>query len=146
MDANSSSRHPELVSGSITSAAPGQRRKAQLTSQVPPSWVAFFDQIDLPSPAPILDLLLTKDRLVHGAEHLEMDEHVDVVSLGKALKRAVPMLSNSRHQVGRHTGIDRPTITAGHKVGARLEDALHSAQCALRWTLKQVQGDDKAVV
>ena len=135
-------RHPELVSGSITNTVPRQWRKAKFTSQVPPSGVAFFDQVDLPLSSPVLDLLFSSDGLAHGAKHFEMDKQVDVVSLGKAPKDSVPMLRNPRYEVRRHASVDRPAITVRHEVCARFDEALHIAQCAVRWTLKQVQGDE----
>ena len=141
----SHSRHPELVSGSIASAELGKPRKPQFTSKVPPSGVAFRGQIDLPLPSPVFDLLFTGDSLVHRAKHLKMDEQVGVLPLGKAVESSVPMLSNAGYQVGCNTCIDRPPITASHEVNARLDDALHTAQCAVRWTLKQVQGDERVV-
>jgi len=141
-----SNRHPELVSGSIISATSRQGRKAQTTSQIPPSSVAFFDQIDLPLPSPVLDLLFTHDRLVHGVEHLKMHKEVSAVALGESVKRAIPVLRNPSHQVGGNAGVDRSAKTAGHEVGARLNDAFHIAHFARRWTLKQVQGDEFGVV
>lgn len=135
-------RHPELVSGSITSATRLQRIKAQIARQIPPLRVRFFNQVDLPLSAPVLDLFFAGDRLVHGANHFEMDQQANVVALGKTIKRSIPVLRNPSHQVRLHTGVNSLAKTARHDVSARFDDALHSVQFAVRWTLKQVQGND----
>ena len=57
----------------------GQRR-----IEVLPVRVLSFDQIDLPSPRPLLHRLFTLDGFSHISELLEPDEAVDLVFAGEA--------------------------------------------------------------
>ena len=135
-------RHPELVSGSIADTTPPKGRESQIARQVPPLRVAFLNQVDLPLPPPRLDPLFARDGGVHGTEQLEMDEKGDAVAAGETFEGAIPMLSDTRHKIGRDAGVERFAIAAGHDVGAGFDVALHRLCCGGRWTLKQVQGDD----
>ncbi len=136
-------RHPELVSGSILRTARRQWRKPKLARQIAPSRIAFLNQIDLPLPAPVLELLLTRNGEVHGAEELEMDEAVDAVSAGEPLDGALAVLMKPREKVGSHADIQRFAKATRKDVGAGLKVSLHGQETARRWTLKQVQGDEK---
>ncbi len=78
------SRHPELVSGSISPHAQFKGWQAQSDGKVGPRRVALVDEIDLPLPMPAFELFLAGDGAVHIAEQLEMDEGVDVVLGGEA--------------------------------------------------------------
>src|SRR5688572_18421416 len=100
-------RHPELVSGSIARFTRSQRLKPQPHRQIAPLRILGLDQIDLPLPPPVLELLLTLDRPLHVAEHLEMNEAMDTVTRGEAGKRFLPVLPQPLHQVRRDTDVQR---------------------------------------
>lgn len=128
--------HPELVSGSITSAARRQRLKAQVCSKVAPMRVSLFDQVDLPLPPPVLDLLLTSNRIGHRVEYLHEDEPINRVLGGESGGFSFAMLPKPGRQIRRNAGVERAAITARQNVGARLAVALHSQQNDGRWTLE----------
>jgi hypothetical protein len=144
-----SASHPELVSGSITSATVLQWLKTQIARQVSPLRVRFLDQIDLPLPAPILDLLFSADRLGHRLKRFDMDETRYSMAFGEAFNFVVSMLVQALDQVAGNANVERAAIGTGQNVSARFADARHSGECARRWTLEAkltagqtVQGDE----
>ena len=120
-----SNRHPELVSGSITVATSRQRLKPQIRRKVSPIRVAFHDQVDLPLPAPVLDLLFAGDGRFHGARRLKEYEAVDRILGSEAAERPFAMLPDARRKVGGYTCVKRASIAACHDVHAGLNVALH---------------------
>ena len=100
-----------------------------------------FDQVDLPLPPPVLELLLAGNRGEHVAMHLEPDEALYAVLAGKSFERSGPMLPQPHHQVRRYADVKRAVVPAGKDVDARIALLSHVSDSAARWTLKQVQGD-----
>ena len=138
-------RHPELVSGSIVPFTRSQRRQAQPHRQVAPLWVLAIDQIDLPRPVPVLELLFTRDRGDHVAVNLEVYEAVNGVFLGKTGQSTLAVLPHPAQQIGRHADVQRAVVPAREDVGAGDPLLPHKPECAAKWTLKQVQGDEEGV-
>jgi hypothetical protein len=138
----SSTRHPELVSGSISRLARNQRWQTKPHRQVPPLRVLGVDEVDLPLPMPSLELLLAHDRPLHVAEHLEMDEAVDFVARGEAGEHSLAMLDKPLEQVRGDTDVDGTVVPAREDVDARVSLFPHASERAEKWTLKQVQGDE----
>ena len=134
-------RHPELVSGSISPHARSEGWETEPHRKVAPLGVRAVDQIDLPRPLPVFQLLLAGNRALHVAEHLEVDEPVDGVARGEAARDAFPVLRQPLHEVGRYADVGRAVVPACKDVDARLLLGRHGSEHAARWTLKQVQGD-----
>ena len=138
-------RHPELVSGSIPRFDRGKRGQPQPHGKVRPMWVRRIDEIDLPRPVPVLELLLARDRSVHVAEHFEVDETVDFVAAGESRQSVVAMLPKPCDQIGRHADVERAERLARKDVDARDTFLPHGPVFGARWTLKQVQGDEEGM-
>ena len=138
-----SPRHPELVSGPISPPTRSHRFEAQPHGQVAPFGVLAVDQVDLPLPPPVLELLLAGDRVNHLVEHLEVDEAMDPVARGETGQGVVPMLPQAPHQVGRNSDVQRAVMSACEEVDARFALDVHAPIGAEKLTLKQVQGDEK---
>ena len=158
------SRHPELVSGSISPRSQAvigarwmlklvqhdggvgeqsvaYRGQAQIDCQIGPVRVFGFDQVDLPTAAPVFELLFAADRAGHVVEHFETDKAVNAVSRCKSWRQLITMLVKALDQVRRYADIERAIRLAGEYVDARLLGFLHGPRIGSRWTLKQVQGD-----
>ena len=138
-------RHPELVSGPITPPIRSKRRQAQPHRQIRPMRIALVDQVDLPRPMPTLQLLLAHDRWLHVAEQLKVDKAMDGIARGESGERIVAMLPHSRDKIGRYTDVKRAVMPARQNINARKPFLPHSAGCAAKWTLKQVQGDEEGM-
>ena len=138
-----SHRHPELVSGSIPPPALSKRRQAQSHRQVHPLRVLGVDQVDLPLPMPVLELLLPGNGVFHVAEHLEVDEPVDLVAAGEARQQPLAMLDKPLEQVRSDPDVDRAVVPAREEIDARIALLRHGSERAAKWTLKQVQGDEE---
>ena len=135
-------RHPELVSGPITPPIRSKRRQAQPHRQIRPMRIALVDQVDLPLPMPTLQLLLAHDRWLHVAEQLKVDKAMDGIARGESGERIVAMLPHSRDKIGRYTGVKSAVMPARKDIDARLAFFPHGPECAAKWALKQVQGDE----
>ncbi len=140
MSATALPRHPELVSGSISALR--QRWQSKSDGKVRPMWILALEQVDLPLPMPSLELFLTGNRARHVAEHLEMNEAVDVVTPGEAGNDAVAMLPEPARQVRRDADVERAIMPIGKDVDARVSLEWHTVERAPRWMLKQVQHDE----
>jgi len=73
---------------------------AQRQIQVAPATVFALDQVDLPVPLPLLDLLLAVKRRLGRIVRLEPDELVDAVFFGKAGDDLVLVFPNSPQEIG----------------------------------------------
>ena len=141
MPLNSPTRHPELVSGSISPPGLRQGGKAESYCKVAPMRVGRLDQIDLPRSVPVLQLLLAGNRREHVAVHLEPDQPFDAVLVGKPRLRALAVLPQAAFEVGCYTDVQRAPRLARKDIHAGVAFTAHAAGCGARWTLKQVQGD-----
>ena len=138
-------RHPELVSGSIARHTRSKRGQAQPHRQVMPIAIGRVDQADFPLPVPVLELLLARDRGDHVAEHLKMDQPVHLVARRKPRRRRIAVLPKAGDEIGRHADIQRAIVPARQNIDARVALLPHGPERAAKWTLKQVQGDEKGV-
>ena len=138
-------RHPELVSGSIARHTRSKRGQAQPHRQVMPIAIGRVDQVDLPLPVPVLELLLARDRGDHVAKHLKMDQQVHFVTRRKPRRRRIAVLPKAGDEIGRHADIQRAVVPARQNIDARVALLPHGPECAAKWTLKQVQGDKEGV-
>jgi hypothetical protein len=107
--------------------------------------IGLVDQVDLPRPVPALELLLAQDRILHVAEHLEMDEAIDLVARRKTRRRPVAMLPHPAEQVRRDADVQRAVVPARQHIDARVAFLPHGPEPAAKWTLKQVQGDEEGL-
>lgn len=87
-----------------------------------------FDQLDLPLPLPVLDLLLARDRGVHRPGEFEPDERFDAIAFGEAVEVVDPMLADALDQVRGDAGVERAVARAGHDIGAGLEVGVHAVE------------------
>ena len=139
-------RHPELVSGSIPRSAQGHRRQTQPNCQIMPIRVLAFDQVDLPLPVPVLQLLLPRNGGGHIGEHFEAHEQVDTISVGEAWSLAFAVLPEPCRQIAGDPDVKCAVRFAGKDVDARVAFELHEAERAAQWMLKQVQHDEEGVI
>lgn len=123
-----------------------QRPEAKPDRQIVPIGVLALDQIDLPRPVPILELLFAQDRSFHIAEHLVADETADAVAASETAGNALTMFVESLHYVGSDADIKRTSWLACKDIDARAALERHGLTRAENWTLKQVQGDEKSKV
>ena len=135
-------RHPELVSGSIAPLARSKRRQTQPHRKVAPLRVLAIDQIDFPLPVPALEALFSRDCGDHIAEHFEMNQSVDGIFLCETGQYSLSVLPHPRKQIGRYADIQRPVVFPSKDIYARNAFLPHTPECAAKWTLKQVQGDE----
>jgi hypothetical protein len=107
--------------------------------------IARVDQIDFPLPVPVLELLLTGYGIDHVAEDFEMDEPVDFVPPGEPWQDIAPMLPQATDEIGSDADIQRAIVSARKNIDTRDAFLPHGPECAARWTLKQVQGDEEGM-
>ena len=141
-------RHPELVSPSVT-VGPGSigqlrlryRRHSQPNRQIHPMWIRVVNQINLPRPMPIFQLLLARNRGLHHAKNLKMHQPVNRIFGGMPGCHTAPMLRKPLEQVRRYADIKRTIMLACKYIYAWGFFVSHTLDSASKWTLKQVQGD-----
>jgi hypothetical protein len=162
-------RHPELVSGSIYRDSPvlaarwmlkqvqhddktpiGFRRptlcarkwrQTKPFRQIGPMRIDFIDKINLPRTVPVFQLLLARYGAGHIAQHFKMNQPVHAMFGCKSIRMLIAMLIHALNQIGRHADVDRTVMPARQHIDARLLFFSHRSSDALKWTLKQVQGD-----
>ena len=71
-----------------------------LIIQVRPERVARVNQLELPRPLPMLNLLLPRDGRLSRVMHFIPDQLMDVVFFGKAGSQIVLVLVNALDQIG----------------------------------------------
>ena len=155
-------RHPELVSGSIVRRDQRYRRQTQTNGQIRPRQVLGLNQIYLPRPMPVLQLLLALDRRRHVLKKFKAHEPIHGIFRCELPALRLPMLPHPRQQVRRHADIERSVMPARKDVDARLfahvtvinKNGRHpelvsgsiprpaTIGCVSQWILKQVQHDD----
>ena len=82
--------------------------------------ILAFDKVDLPLPMPALELLLARDRFVHGFELFEADQTIDPVSGCEALHLAGSVLIQPCDQVRSHADVQRSVWLTRKNVDAWL--------------------------
>ena len=135
-------RHPELVSGSISPRARRLGLEPESNREIVPMRIVALDQIDLPSPMPLLQLLLASDCFGHLVEHFETDKSDHPVTRGEAFGCTGAMLVQSGKKIRSYANVKRSSRLARKNIGAWLSH--HERASTLRaagWMLKQVQHD-----
>ena len=74
-----------------------QRLKPQILGQIAPVGIGGFDQIHLPWPVPVFQLLLSRNGQFHCAELFEINQPLEAVFLGEAGHDALTVLVNALH-------------------------------------------------
>ena len=88
--------------------------------EVTPLGVYAFDKLNFPSSFPFLDLLLTRDRGLHRAVQLDIDQPVNAVSFRETSNEAFLMLPNPRDGIAGDACVQRAIPSACEDVHARL--------------------------
>jgi hypothetical protein len=134
-------RHPELVSGSILQLALRNWRQPQPHRKINPSGIFRIDKVYFPLSAPILELLLTRNRRFHRTEEFKINEVMNCIFGSVPRCKTTPMLRNPLQQIGSNADVQRTIKLTGKDVHVRLLFLSHGQSIAAKWTLKQVQGD-----
>jgi hypothetical protein len=134
-------RHPELVSGSIAPHTPPYRRQTQSYRQINPFRVDLIDQVYLPRPMPILQLLFAGNRGGHVRKHFEVYQPVDGIFGRMSRRRFGAILRQAFEQIRRNANVYRAIALTDKDIDARVSLISHWRSLAAKWTLKQVQGD-----
>jgi hypothetical protein len=103
--------------------------------------IDVIDKINLPWPMPVFQLLFAGYGTVHIAQHLRMNQPMHTIFGSKSVRMLIAVLIHALHQIGRHADIDRAVMPARQHIDAGLLFFSHLSSDALKWTLKQVQGD-----
>jgi hypothetical protein len=103
--------------------------------------VIGVNQINLPWPVPVFQLLLSRYRRRHIGEQFIMNKAVDCIFGRVARRKVIAMLIDTLGQVRRHTDVSRAIKAARKDIGAGLFFFSHQRRFKAKWTLKQVQGD-----
>ena len=136
-------RHPELVSGSISPLSRSTRRQSQPRRKIVPVRIFALDQVDLPLPMPVLQLLFAGDCALHVPEHFISDEAENGVATDKTARDALAMFVDAADKVRTNADVERAVRLAREEVDAGVALELHGPELAARWLLKQVQHDDR---
>lgn len=137
----SQNRHPELVSEPIAQLFLRYRRETEPNRQIHPIRIFGVKQIDFPSPMPILQLLLARNRGLHRGENLKMHQPVNCIFGSMSRRHTAAMLRKPLEQVRRYADVQRPIMRARKYIYARGFLVSHALDAAAKWTLKQVQDD-----
>jgi hypothetical protein len=116
-------RHPELDSGSGRSHSRTKRLEAEVNREIDPLEIFALNQVDLPLPVPVFQLLFTRDGGGHFVEHLVSDKRVNGITRRMPCDNRVTMLKKSPDEVRRHTNVKHPMRLARQNIYAWL---LHS--------------------
>jgi hypothetical protein len=134
-------RHPELVSGSIAQLRLRYRRHSQPNRQIHPMRIFGVNQINLPSAAPILELLFPRNGSLHRAKHLKMRQIIYGIFGRMSGRQTITMLRQAFEQVRGDANIKRSVMLACKYIYAWSSFVSHALESAAKLTLKQVQGD-----
>ncbi len=134
-------RHTELVSGSIVRLDLPDGRQSQPHRQIGPMRIDAVNKINLPRTMPVFQLLFAGYGTSHVAQHFKMHKLVYAIFGGKSVRMFIAMLIHSLYQIGREANINRAVMLARQHIDAGLFFFSHRSSDALKWTLKQVQGD-----
>ena len=84
-----------------------------LIEEVTPIRIELLNQLDLPRPAPFLELLFARDGAARIGVELGIDEMVDVVSGRESLQPLLPMHNRPAEQVARDADVELAVLAAG---------------------------------
>jgi hypothetical protein len=116
-------------------------RQTQPSGQICPMRIDAVDKIDLPWPVPVFQLFFPRNGTDHIAKYFEMNQPVHTIFGSKSIGVFVSMLIHTLHQIGRDADINRAVMAARQHIDAGLLFFSRRSSDALKWTLKQVQGD-----
>ena len=139
------SRHPELVSRSIPRFARQKRRQPQPDRKINPVRVALINQVDFPGTMPALKLFFAQDSRFHFSKQFEVNQSVDAISACETRQGRIAVPPKPGDQIRRYTNVKRAVMPARKDVDAGLAFFPHAFELAAKWTLKQVQGDEKGI-
>jgi hypothetical protein len=88
--------------------------------QIPPLRVILLDQVDLPLPVPVLQLLLARNRFGHPVKRFGVHQADRAIIRRKTWRRSRAVLVQSRCEVGRDADVERAALLAGENVSAGL--------------------------
>jgi hypothetical protein len=91
-----------------------------LNSQVAPFGVVRFNQVDLPLPVPVFQLLLSCDSVSHPVKRFGVNKADRTIISRKARRRTRPMLVQPRGEVGRYADVQGAALLAGENINTRL--------------------------
>ncbi len=95
---------------------PNTSHNGDFRPQIPPIRIAIFDQAQLPSATPFLDLFLADYRRLHRIVLLVIHQHRDVVLMGETRCQMLAVLPHALHQVAGNAGVQGAVPTAGEDV------------------------------
>ena len=140
-------RHPELVSRSIAPHGPPYRFQPQPDREIGPMRIIGIDKVYLPWSVPILPLLFASNGRRHISKHLIMDKAINRIFRSMTRGKIVTVLIHALRQVRRHANISRPVQLVCKDIGAGLFFLKrHGQRFTVKWTLKQVQGDEMGII
>src|SRR5439155_4567789 len=70
-----------------------------VVAEIEPPWIRPLDKRNLPSATPALQLLLTRDCIVHIAKVFDPDESIQPITFREALYFGIPMMVQSADNV-----------------------------------------------
>lgn len=79
-----------------------------------------LDQTDLPSSVPLLQSLLAHDCVFHGVMGLHVNQSVETMFLGEAIRAIIFVFPNPSRQIAGHPDIERAVTFVGENVDTGL--------------------------
>ena len=76
----------------------------------------MFDQLDLPSPRPFLQILFTLDRVLDVRELFVVDQSMNLIFFREARHGITSMLVNTSYEIIGDADVKRPVSCTGHDV------------------------------
>jgi hypothetical protein len=77
----------------------------QTVTKVTPLRIALSNQLQFLISPPAFNLLFSRDRTKNITERLNINQHVDLIAIGKAFDQSIPMLLNSSADIAGESDI-----------------------------------------
>ena len=87
-----------------------------VVAEIEPPWIRPINKHNLLSATPALQLLLTRDCIVHIAKAPKPNEPVQAIALGEALYFSIPMLIQTSTDIIRDPNVQRRAMFVGESV------------------------------